>query len=264
VSEVKSEGVSDALPEGSNAPGLPDGQTSKRTRRSFVRHCTARVAAALLGMGIGRASIAADTSTAPSRPLPPGASPPAVAAQRILVVGDSLSAEYGLARGSGWVALLQQRLQKDKLNASVVNASISGDTTSGGRARFAPLLTGDKPTHVVLELGANDALRGLSLAAMKDNLAAMAKAAKEAGARVVIVGMQVPPNYGRKYSEDFAAVFTQVAREQNAALVPFLLAGVADIDKPESMFQPDRIHPLATAHPTMLENVWKVLRPLLK
>lgn len=195
---------------------------------------------------------------------PPASSAAAAASQRILVVGDSLSAEYGLVRGTGWVALLQERLRQEKLDAAVINASISGDTTSGGRARLAPLLAQYKPTHVVFELGANDALRGLPLASMRSNLIAMAKAARDAGARVVIVGMQIPPNYGRKYSDDFAAAFSEAAKEQKASLVPFMLKGVADIDNPESMFQADRIHPLATAHPTMLANVWPVLRPLLK
>jgi acyl-CoA thioesterase-1 len=186
------------------------------------------------------------------------------AAPLILVLGDSLSAEYGLARGSGWVALLQARLAQQGSTATVVNASISGDTTSGGRSRLAALLKQHQPSHVVLELGANDALRGLPLAMTRDNLAQMAAAAKQAGAQVVIVGMQVPPNYGRKYSDDFARLFADVARAQGAALVPFLLKGVADVPQAESLFQPDRIHPTAAAHPTMLSNVWQVLKPLLK
>jgi acyl-CoA thioesterase-1 len=186
------------------------------------------------------------------------------ARQLILVVGDSLSAEYGLARGSGWVALLERRLAQQGSAATVVNASISGDTSSGGRSRLAALLKLHRPSHVVLELGANDALRGLPLAMTRENLAQMAAAAKQAGAQVVIVGMQVPPNYGRKYSDDFVQLFADVARNQGAALVPFLLKGVADGPQAEALFQPDRIHPLAAAHPTMLGNVWPVLRPLLK
>ena len=181
----------------------------------------------------------------------------------IVVVGDSLSAEYGLARGSGWVALLDQRLAKEKVAAKVINASISGDTTSGGRSRLPALLKQHKPTHVVLELGGNDALRGLPLAQTEANLTAMARAAKDGGARVVIVGMQVPPNYGRKYGENFTALFAKVAKTDGAALVPSLLKGVADIADSDAMFQPDRIHPKAEAHPTMLGNVWPVLRPLL-
>ena len=133
--------------------------------------------------------------------------------QVILVVGDSLSAEYGLARGSGWVALLEQRLAREKIAAKVVNASISGDTTSGGRSRLPALLAQHKPTHVILELGGNDALRGLPLTMTESNLTAMARAAKAAGARVVLAGMQVPPNYGRQYGEEFAAAVRQRGEE---------------------------------------------------
>lgn len=178
----------------------------------------------------------------------------------ILIVGDSLSAEYGLARGSGWVALLEKRLAQQKVPARVVNGSISGDTTSGGRSRLPALLTQHQPTHVVLELGGNDALRGLPLAQTEANLTAMARAAKAVQARVTVVGMQVPPNYGRQYGADFSAMFAKVAKAESAALIPFLLKGVADIDNAESMFQPDRIHPKDTAHPVMLDNVWPVLR----
>ncbi len=188
----------------------------------------------------------------------------AAATRRILVVGDSLSAEYGLQRGSGWVALLERRLTQDGIAASVVNASISGDTTAGGRARLATLLRQHTPDIVILELGGNDALRGLPLDSTQANLAAMAKAARAAGARVVILGMQVPPNYGRQYGERFANLFRDVARNQDAALVPFMLKGVADVAEAESLFQPDRIHPLAAAHPTILANVWPVLRPLIQ
>lgn len=185
------------------------------------------------------------------------------AAPVILVVGDSLSAEYGLPRGTGWVALLEQCLAREKIAAKVVNASISGDTTAGGRSRLPELLRRHQPTHVILELGGNDALRGLSLAATQANLSAMARAAKAAGARVVVVGMQVPPNYGRQYSAEFVALFAKVARGEGAALVPFLLKGVADAPQAAALFQPDRIHPTQAAHPIMLGNVWPVLRPLL-
>ena len=185
-------------------------------------------------------------------------------AQRIVVVGDSLSAEYGLKRGSGWVALLGERLAKEGNAASVINASISGDTTSGGRARLAALLRQHQPTLVILELGGNDALRGLPLEMTRSNLTEMARAAKAAGARVLIAGMQVPPNYGRKYGDDFAALFASVAKAEGAALVPFLLKGIADGPDATAMFQADRIHPVEAAQPTMLDNVWPVLRPLLK
>jgi len=180
------------------------------------------------------------------------------------VVGDSLSAEYGIPRGSGWVALLEARLSRDGIAATVVNASISGDTTSGGRARLPALLARHKPQVVLIELGGNDALRGLPLASTEANLRAMARAAKAAGARVLIAGMAVPPNYGRQYGEDFIALFATVAKAERAALVPFLLAGVADVPNADDLFQPDRIHPKAEAHPQMLANVWPVLLPLLK
>ena len=216
-----------------------------RTRRRWLAHCSLGVAAAALA----------------------GAMPAlaAVSAKRtILVVGDSLSAEYGLVRGSGWVALLEQRLARENIGANVVNASISGDTTAGGLARLPTLLRDRKPDLVVLELGGNDALRGLPLEATRANLLAMARLAKAAGAKVVILGMQLPPNYGRAYGDRFAALFADVAKNEGAALVPFMLKGVADTPQPESMFQPDRIHPLASAHPTILANVWPVLAPLLR
>lgn len=185
-------------------------------------------------------------------------------ARLVLVVGDSMSAEYGLARGSGWVALLEKQLAAQKPPVRVVNASVSGDTSAGGRSRLPALLAQHRPSHVVLELGGNDALRGLSLAATRDNLAAMARAAREAGAKLVIVGMQVPPNYGRQYTQDFAALFVSVAREHQAELVPFLLAGVADGPEPEKLFQSDRIHPSAQAQPAMLANVWPALQRSLR
>lgn len=181
----------------------------------------------------------------------------------ILVLGDSMSAEYGLARGTGWVALLTQRLAQQKIAAEVVNASISGDTTAGGRARLPALLAQHRPGIVVIELGGNDALRGLPLQSTEDNLTAMAQAARQAGARVLLVGMQVPPNYGADYTRRFAALFQSVAQAQKAALVPFLLQGVADGPEPARLFQADRIHPTAQAQPTMLDNVWPALKKLL-
>ena len=186
------------------------------------------------------------------------------AAATVLVVGDSLSAEYGLKRGTGWVALLQARLAQRHVNATLVNASISGDTTAGGRSRLPNLLATHKPTLVILELGGNDALRGLPLDVTRANLAAMTRAAKESGAKVLIVGMQVPPNYGRQYAEQLSTLFGAVAKSQGAALVPFLLKGVADGPRADAMFQADRIHPKEAAHPIMLDNVWPVLEPLLR
>lgn len=192
------------------------------------------------------------------------ATAPSSARFRVLVVGDSLSAEYGLRRGSGWVALLTQRLAKEGLSADVRNASISGDTTSGGRARLAPLLRSYQPTHVILELGGNDALRGLPLKSTADNLRAMAQAAQDAGAQVLVVGMQVPPNYGGDYGRQFASLFAEVAAERKAGFVPFLLQGVADRPDAAALFQPDRIHPREEAQATMLDNVWPALRRQLR
>ena len=186
----------------------------------------------------------------------------------VLVVGDSLSAEYGLTRGRGWVALLQQRIAQSKPASArgyeAVNASISGDTTSGGRSRLPALLKQYSPTIVILELGGNDALRGLPLDATRGNLIEMTRTAKAAGAKVVIAGMQLPPNYGRKYSDEFAGMFAEIAKAEGAALVPFLLHGVADGPQADAMFQPDRIHPKEEAHPIILDNVWPVLQPLLR
>jgi acyl-CoA thioesterase-1 len=188
----------------------------------------------------------------------------APAGHTVLVVGDSLSAEYGLKRGEGWVALLEQRLAQEKIAAKVVNASVSGDTTAGGRSRLPALLSQHRPTHVVIELGGNDALRGLPLANTEDNLRWMVEAAQKAGAKVLLVGMQVPPNYGSDYTNRFEAVFGKVAQERKTALVPFLLKGVADGPNATALFQPDRIHPRAEAHPKMLDNVWPELKKLLR
>ena len=186
------------------------------------------------------------------------------ATQTILVLGDSLSSGFGLAEARGWVSLLEKRLARDRFGYRVLNASISGDTTSGGRSRLPALLQEHRPTHVIIELGGNDALRGLPLELTRDNLSTMTRAAARAGARVLLLGMQVPPNYGRQYSEDFARVFTTVAKQESTALVPFLLKGVADVAQPEQLFQGDRIHPTEAAQPLMLGNVWPALKPLLK
>ena len=187
----------------------------------------------------------------------------AVATSTILVMGDSLSAEYGLARGTGWVALLEKRLQAEKVSAQVVNASISGETTAGGVTRLPALLTQHHPSVVVIELGANDALRGFALSATQSNLTAMVKASKTAGARVVLVGMQVPPNFGKRYTEDFAGLFPKLAQAEASALVPFFLKGVADRPDARDWFQADGMHPNAKAHPVILGNMWPALKPLL-
>ncbi len=198
-----------------------------------------------------------------------GSSLPALAQGRtgaeatLLVVGDSLSAEYGLRRGTGWVALLEQRLGAEKRAVRVVNASISGDTTSGGRSRLPALLEQHSPSVVVIELGGNDALRGLPLDMTRDNLATMARRSREAGARVLLLGMQMPPNYGARYGEQFARLYQEVAQAEKAALVPFFLKGVADGPQAVRLFQPDRIHPNEQAQALMLDNVWPELRKLL-
>ncbi len=210
----------------------------------FLAHCSA---AALLSLAAGRATAAGQGS----RPC-------------LLVLGDSLSAEYGLARGTGWVALLEQRLAREGLAWQVVNASISGDTTSGGRSRLPALLKQHRPQVVIIELGGNDALRGLPLALTQANLAEMARLAKAAQARVLIAGITVPPNYGRAYAEGLLALFGGVAKGEGTALVPFLLSGVADAPNADDLFQADRIHPRAEAQPRLLDNVWPVLRPLLR
>ena len=196
--------------------------------------------------------------------LPAGAAPlPVRTSLTILVVGDSLSAEYGLKRGSGWVALMEQRLAQEKIAATVVNASISGDTTSGGRSRLPALLAKHKPTHVIIELGGNDALRGLPLTMTQDNLQAMTQAAQATKAKVLLLGMQMPPNYGQDYADRFAALFTTVAKTHKTGLVPFLLKGVADGPDTLRLFQNDRIHPTEAAHPTILNNVWPTLKKQL-
>ena len=182
----------------------------------------------------------------------------------ILVLGDSLSAEYGLKRGSGWVALLEKKLKIEKLPASVVNASISGETTSGGRSRLLALLAQHRPSHVVIELGANDALRGLPLQLTEDNLNQMTQAAQKTGAKVLLIGMQMPPNYGNDYGARFVALFASVAKANKAALVPFLLKDIADAPDSSRLFQADRIHPREEAHPIMLNNIWPELQKLLK
>ncbi len=182
------------------------------------------------------------------------------ASKTILVLGDSLSAEYGLIRGKGWVPLLQTRLQTEAIDATIVNASISGETTSGGRTRLQTLLDKHRPDIAVIELGANDGLRGLPLAATEANLRALIAASKKAQAKVLLVGMQIPPNYGGDYTRRFAGIYSKIAKDTKVPLVPFLLEGLAD--KPQ-LFQPDRIHPTAEAQPLMLDSVWPHLKPLL-
>ena len=188
----------------------------------------------------------------------------AASTDTILIVGDSLSAEYGLRRGTGWVPLLEKKLSRERKQAKVINASISGDTTSGGRSRLAALLKTHQPSIVVIELGGNDALRGLPLNMTEANLAAMTQAAKKTGAKVLLLGMQVPPNYGGAYGATFSGLFAKVAKAEKVALLPFFLAGIADVPDVAAQFQADRIHPNEQAQPKMLANVWPELKKLLK
>ncbi|MBV8123610.1 MAG: arylesterase [Paucibacter sp.] len=183
------------------------------------------------------------------------------APKTVLVLGDSLSAEYGLARGAGWVALMERRMKEQKIDATVVNASVSGETTSGGRTRLPALLDKYHPSLVVIELGANDGLRGLPIKAAQDNLRAMVATADKAHTRVLLVGIRIPPNYGRDYTEKLYAMYGTLSKDLKTPLVPFMLEGVAD---KRQLFQPDGLHPLAEAHPTILANIWPSLQKLLQ
>ena len=183
-----------------------------------------------------------------------------VHAGTILVYGDSLSAAYGLAQDQGWVSLLGQRLNAEKLDYKVANASISGETTGGGRNRIEGALKAHQPAVVILELGANDGLRGASIESTRANLEAIVDASRRAGARVLLVGMRLPPNYGASYVEKFQQVYVDIARRKKVPLVPFLFEGFGEDRK---YFQPDGIHPTAQAQAVMLDTVWKELKPLL-
>ncbi len=188
--------------------------------------------------------------------------PAALAADKsILVLGDSVSAAFGIPQARGWVALLGERLKRERLDYSVVNASISGETTGGGAARLRAALDKHRPAVVIIELGGNDGLRGMPVAQIKTNLAAMIEQSHKAGARVLLVGMRVPPNYGPEYGGEFASAFGELAKSYRVALVPFPLEG---FDEKAGLFQSDRIHPSEAAQPLMLEQIWKKLRPLLK
>jgi acyl-CoA thioesterase-1 len=178
----------------------------------------------------------------------------------IVIVGDSISAGYGLAPGQVWVAQLEAKLKAENYPHRVVNASISGDTMAGGRARLAALLKEFKPAIVVIELGGNDALRGQPLGSTRENLDAMVAASQAAGAKVLVVGMKLPPNYGPRYVREFDALFADVAKARKAAFVPYLFEGFGE---DLALFQPDRIHPTAQAQPKMLATVWPKLSTLL-
>ncbi|MBR8217409.1 arylesterase [Burkholderia vietnamiensis] len=211
-----------------------------------------------------RAALAALLATLCAATVPARAASAAPAAPEgrptLVVLGDSLSAEYGLPRDTGWVALLRQRLATERIDYSVANASVSGDTTSGGRARLPAVLQRLKPSIVIVELGSNDALRGVPVATTEQNLRDIIAAARRAHAQVVLVGMYVPPNYGPDYTQKFHAVYTRLSKQLGVPLVPFLLAGIEN--KPE-MFQSDQMHPGEQAQRVLLDNVWPTLKPLL-
>ena len=199
------------------------------------------------GIGVAQAAVASAAPAAQTRPV-------------IAVLGDSLSAEYGLPRDTGWVALLRERLAAERLDYSVVNASISGDTTSGGLTRLGIVMQRLKPSIVIVELGANDALRGVPLTTTEHNLRAIIAQIRNGGAKPVLVGMYVPPNYGLDYTQRFHALYGQLSKELHVPLVPFLLAGI--VNHPE-LFQSDQLHPTRQAQPMLLDNVWPTLKPLL-
>jgi acyl-CoA thioesterase I len=183
-----------------------------------------------------------------------------IEAKTILVIGDSISAGYGIQRDQGWVALLESRVAALQPPHKVVNASISGDTTGGALARLPRTLEIHKPDVVIIELGGNDALRGYPVERIESNLDAITGLAKDAGASVVVVGMEIPPNYGARYTQAFHAIYADVAKRTGAALVPFLLDGVATND---TLMQADGIHPTAAAQERLLDNVWPALKSLL-
>jgi acyl-CoA thioesterase I len=183
-----------------------------------------------------------------------------IEAKTILVIGDSISAGYGIQRNQGWVALLEARVAALQPPYKVVNASISGDTTGGGLARLPRALEIHSPDVVVIELGGNDALRGYPVDKIEGNLDAMATLAKDAGAAVLVLGMEIPPNYGARYTQAFHAIYADVAKRTGATLVPFLLDGVATDD---ALMQADGIHPTAAAQKQLLETVWPALKSLL-
>jgi len=189
------------------------------------------------------------------------ASPVEAAPPVILVLGDSLSAGYGIDPRDGWVSLLERRLRQQGYPHAVVNASISGETTAGGRSRLPRALTRHRPAIVILELGANDGLRGLSLTDTRGNLAAMIESSSRNGARVMLVGIHLPPNYGQEFTSKFRALYDALVRQYRIPYAPFLLEGVA---LNPALMQPDGLHPRAAAQPRMLDNVWPYLEPLLK
>ncbi len=210
----------------------------------------------LLGLLVLLYSATGSFAGEPQSPPAPSDNP------QIVVLGDSLSAEYGLERGTGWVSLLQANLNKSS-HINIINASISGDTTSGGRSRLPILLSKYHPVVVIIELGSNDALRGIPMETSKENLAWMVNAAQTKGSKVLIVGNLVPANYGAALNADLTKMYAQVSKKYKVPLVPFMLKGVADAPNASALFQSDQLHPLAVAHPTILANIWPELKKLL-
>lgn len=223
-----------------------------RTRRAAFTAAFARIAALAAALCAVVGAQAAFAATAPADQ--------AAARPTIVVLGDSLSAEYGLPRDTGWVALMRERLASKRIDYSVANASISGDTTSGGLARLPLVMERLKPSIVIVELGANDALRGVPLATTESNLRAIIAGIRKGNAKPILVGMYVPTNYGPDYTQQFHALYARLSQELHTPLVPFLLAGLAD--KPD-LFQSDQMHPTQQAQPLLLDNVWPTLKPLL-
>lgn len=241
----------------------------KNSANTATLHCSVFSRRSLLGrtavalamgvcMAAGSVAFAAGAAT---QAATPAATPSKEAV--LMVLGDSISAEYGLVRGQGWVELLKRKLDAEGLNVQTINASISGETTAGGRSRMPALLKANQPTHVIVELGGNDALRGLPLQSTHANLTAIISDAKKTGAKVLLLGIQVPPNYGQRYTQEFAATFDTVAKEQQVALLPFFLEPISDPADLEKYFQHDRIHPNAAAQPLMVDAVWPAVEKLL-
>jgi acyl-CoA thioesterase I len=216
----------------------------------------ARIASVGLGRWIGAWFAAASLAAAAF-----GSSAASAAAPAILVYGDSLSAAYGLSQKDGWVALLADRLQREKFDYTVVNASISGETTAGGASRIERTLEQHRPAVMIVALGSNDGLRGLPISQMKSNLATIIRAGQARNARVVLVGNRMPPNYGAKYTDEFFGAFGELAREFKTPLVPFILEPIA---ANRDLFQPDNLHPTAAAQPLLLEPIWAELRKVLR
>jgi len=180
---------------------------------------------------------------------------------KILIYGDSLSAAYGIPQQQGWAALLKKKLAQEKLTYEVINASISGETTDSGLTRLASTIRQVKPTIIILELGANDGLRGLPIKNMRDNLSAMIQLCKKSGIKVLLLGMKIPPNYGLQYTKEFSQTYAQLGKQHKVALLPFMLENVAA--KPD-LIQADGLHPNALGQPIILENIWPELQKLLK